>query len=170
MRPPSRPAATLVDLVALALLASGPVMILRSRAGMTELRTELERQHIDFPAETAGLPPTLIRFAGRRVRTGTDAHAYSELIKSHLDDATQGRSYAQITTEISAERANGGTQDEKLAALRQTAFMGESLRSGLLGAYQASNIIRLAAGLGALCAGIGASLLVLAHNGPDHHA
>jgi hypothetical protein len=163
---PSRHAAALVDVVAAALIASGPVMMLRGRAGMTELRAELERQNIEFPPQASGLPPRLNRFAGRRVRSGTDAHAYSELIKSHLDDATGGRSYA----EISAELANDDAKDEKLAALRQTAFMGESLRSGLLGAYQASHVIRLAMGLGALCTGIGASLLVLAHARPDHHA
>lgn len=164
MRTPSRHAATLVDLVALGLIASGPVMMLRGRAGMAELRAELERQRIDFPPHDRELPAGLSGLAGRRVRSGADARAYSELIKEHLEEATGGRSYAELSAELQA-----GEPDEKLNALRQTAFMGESLRAGLLGAYQASNIALLVVGVGALFTGVGASLLALAHGGRSSH-
>ena len=166
MRPQYRHAVTLVDVVALALVASGPVMILRGRAGKAELRAELDRQNIEFPAEAAALPPRLSSFTGRRVHSGTDARAYSELIRDHLEDATGGRSYAEITAEL----GTSDEKDEKLAALRQTAFMGESLRSGLLGAYQAEEITHLVMGLGALFTGIGAGLLALAHGKTARHA
>lgn len=159
MHPPYRSAATLVDVVALALIAAGPVMILRGRAGKAELRAELERQNIEFPTEAAKLPPGLSSFTGRRVHSGTDARAYSELIKDHLQNATGGRSYAEITAEL----ADSDEKDDKLVALRHTAFMGESLRSGLLGAYQAEEITHLVMGLGALFTGIGAGLIALAH-------
>lgn len=160
MRISRRRGGPLVDIDALTLTASGPIMILRGRAGMTDLRAELDRQRIEFPASDE-LPPRLRDRAGRRVRSGGDARAYSELIKEHLDEATGGRSYAEITAELSGS----DKKDEKLVALRQTAFMGESLRSGPLGAYQASNIIGLVVGLGALFTGVGAALRALARGG-----
>ena len=156
---PHRHAATLVDVVALALMASGPAMIVRGRAGKAEVRAELERQKIEFPADVSKLPPRLSSFTARRVHSGADARVYSELIKDHLENATGGRSYAEITAEL----ADSDEKDEKLVALRQTAFMGESLRSGLLGAYQAEEITHLVMGLGVLFTGIGAGLLALTH-------
>ncbi|MBS2965950.1 hypothetical protein KGA66_23090 [Actinocrinis puniceicyclus] len=150
---------TLADLVGCALLAAGPVMLARGRAGRAQLRAELESQHIAFPAREQDLPEPLRHLAGRPVRSGDDARAFSELIKSHLAAATSGRTYAQITEEC----AKDGRGDEKLAALRQTAFMGETLRAGLMSAYQASNITLLVMGLGVLTTGVGASLLALSH-------
>lgn len=148
---------TLVNVVGCALLAAGPVMVARGRSGRAQLRAELERQRIEFPAREEDLPVPLRHLAGRRVRNGDDARDFSDLIKSHLDAATGGRTYAEITSECAA----GGRDDEKLASLRQTAFTGETLRAGLMSAYQASNITTLVMGLGVLMTGIGASLLAL---------
>lgn len=158
MRTAFRGTTALVGTVGLALLTAGPVMVVRGCKGMGELRTELDRQRIEFPGHAQRLPAGLRHLAGRRVRTGADARAYSELIRTHLEQITGGRSYAEITAEL----AGDGKEDEKLSGLRQTAFMGESLRAGLLAAYQASNITLLAVGLGTLFTGLGASLLVLA--------
>ena len=150
--------AALVDLVGFSLLAAGPVMIARAADARAQLRAELESQRIDFPDHPRELPEGLRHLAGRRVRTGGDARAFSELIKTHLDAATGGRTYAEITAECAA----GG--DEKLTNLRQTAFTGQTLRAGLMSAYQAANITALVAGLGVLTSGIGASLLALSHS------
>lgn len=152
-------AAALVDLVGLSLLAAGPVMLARALDARTQLRAELESQRIDFPDHPQQLPEGLRHLAGRRVRSGGDARAYSDLIKTHLEAATGGRTYAEITAEYNA----AGCDDEKLANLRQTAFTGQALRSGLMSAYQAANVTALVAGLGVLTTGIGASLLALCH-------
>lgn len=151
---------TFVDVVGCALLAAGPVMLARGRSGRAQLRAELESQRISFPAREEDLPEPLRHLAGRRVRSGGDARAFSDLIKSHLDSATGGRTYAEITSECAAN----GHDDEKLAKLRQTAFTGETLRAGLMSAYQASNITTLVMGLGMLMTGIGASLLALSRD------
>lgn len=158
MRTAFRGTTGLAGIVGLALLTAGPVMVIRGSKRMVEVRTELERQRIEFPDRAGHLPTGLRHLAGRRVRSGADARACSELIRSHLDEATGGRSYGEITSELMAS----GNEDEKLADLRQRAFTGQSLRAGLLAAYQESNIALLVVGLGALFTGLGASLLALA--------
>ncbi|MHC3467611.1 hypothetical protein ACYF6T_02745 [Streptomyces sp. 7R007] len=146
----------LVGATGAALLVAGPVMILRGRGGRQEIRGELAAQRITFPHH--GLPAHLAPLAGRRVENGPQAHAYAELIKDHVVQATGGRTYAEITDEL---HATGG-DDEKLARLRQTAFMGETLRGSLLSAYQAWHLTTLVTGLGAALTGLGAALVATA--------
>lgn len=146
----------LIGTVGAALMVAGPVMLWRGRSGRKEIRTELAAQKIAFPRH--GLPEHLAGYAGREVGTGPDAHAYAELIKSHLAHATGGRTYAQISDELYA----AGGDDEKLTELRQTAFMGESLRASLMSAYQAWHLTTLVTGLGALLTGLGAALVATA--------
>lgn len=146
----------LVGTVGVALLAAGPVMLWRGRGGREEVRAELAAQRITFPER--GLPAGLAPFAGQPVQTGPQAHAYSELIKDHLAKATGGRTYAEITEELHAT----GDDDEKLTRLRQTAFMGETLRGSLLSAYQAWHLTTLVTGLGGALTGLGAALVATA--------
>ncbi|MEU5095582.1 hypothetical protein [Streptomyces sp. NPDC020996] len=147
-----RRSSTLIGAIGLAVAAAGPVMLVRGRRGRKEIRAELAAQKITFPDH--GLPASLACFAGRPVQTGIEAHAYAELIKDHVVHATGGRTYAEITEELHA----GGGDDEKLARLRQTAFMGETLRGSLMSAYQAWHLTTLVTGLGALLTGLGAAL------------
>ena len=151
-----RRTSALIGTVGIALAAAGPVMILRGRSGRKEIRAELAAQKITFPDH--GLPAHLARFAGDPVETGTVARAYAELIKDHLAKATGGRTYAEITEELHA----GGGDDEKLTQLRQTAFMGETLRGSLLSAYQAWQLTTLVTGLGGALTGLGAALVATA--------
>ncbi|HWS33939.1 MAG TPA: hypothetical protein VN408_14500 [Actinoplanes sp.] len=144
-----------LGLVGLALLVAAPIMIFQGFTGRRSITSELEQQRISFPP--TGLPATLSAYAGRPVRTGVEARAYSELIAEHVLAATGGRTYAEITAEAQKNRT-----DEKLSKLRETAFMGETLRGALLGAYQAWQVTLLVIGLGALCAAMGAGFLALA--------
>ncbi|WP_432058324.1 hypothetical protein [Streptomyces sp. bgisy022] len=149
-------AGALLATVGIALCVAGPVMVLRGRSGRKEIRTELAAQKITFPER--GLPAELATHAGRRVETGPEAHAYAELIKGNLAHATGGRTYAEISTECNAT----GGEDEKLSELRQTAFMGQSLRASLMSAYQAWHLTTLVTGLGAALTGLGAALVATA--------
>ncbi|QOV33485.1 hypothetical protein IM697_25100 [Streptomyces ferrugineus] len=151
-----RRAGVLLGTVGAALLAAGPVMLLRGRSAREEIRTELANQRITFP--THGLPAQLTHLAGVPVDSGAQAHAYAEMIKDHLVHAAGGRSYAEITEEL---HATGG-DDEKLEQLRQTVFMGETLRGSLLSAYQAWHLTTLVTGLGAALTGVGAALVATA--------
>ncbi|MGC0336717.1 hypothetical protein [Streptomyces sp. SLBN-8D4] len=151
-----RRAGALLGTVGAALVVAGPVMLWRGRSGRKEIRTELAAQKIAFPER--GLPADLAAYAGRRVETGPEAHAYAEFIKGNLAKATGGRTYAEITTELHA----AGGDHEKLSQLRQTAFMGQSLRASLMSAYQAWHLTTLVTGLGAALTGLGAALVATA--------
>jgi hypothetical protein len=140
-----------------ALVVASPIMIVQGVIGRRTVTRELTQQRITFPAG-AGLPAALSRYAGRTVRTGAEARAYSDLIADHVAAATGGRTYAEIADEWQA----GERDDERLRRLRETAFMGQSLRGTLLGAYQAWQITLLVIGLGALCAAMGAAFVALA--------
>jgi hypothetical protein len=131
--------------VCAAMLVAGPVMIIRSLGGRREIRAELAAQQITFPD-------------GRQVETGPQARAYSNLIRTHLAEATGGRTYAQLNAEVISAK-NNGEQSDTLTALKQTAFTGETLRASLMSAYQAWQLAALAGGLGALVTGLGAALL-----------
>lgn len=146
----------LLTLAGALLLVAGLVMIAQGILGRRSIVQELTSQQIAFPAN--GLPAPLARYAETPVRTGIQARAFSELIASHVAQATGGRTYSEVSAECMGE----GRGDEKLERLRQTAFMGETLRGGLLGAYQAWQVTLLVMGLGALVILIGVVFLVLA--------
>ncbi|HEX7746069.1 MAG TPA: hypothetical protein VF462_12500 [Micromonosporaceae bacterium] len=139
------------------LILAGPVLIVQGLAGRRSITHELASQKIAFPSG-AGLPGGLSRYAGSPVRTGTQAKAYSDLIARHVDKATGGRTYAEIADEWLA----GGRKDERLTRLREMAFMGQTLRGALLGAYQAWQITALVTALGVLVATIGVAFLAMA--------
>ncbi|MFJ9720705.1 hypothetical protein ACIRPQ_33000 [Streptomyces sp. NPDC101213] len=150
-----RRAGILLGTVGAALAVAGPVMLWRGRGGRKEIREELAAQKITFPDR--GLPAELAAHAGRPVETGPDAHAYAEFIKGNLAHATGGRTYAELSAELHA-----AGDDEELAELRQTAFMGQSLRASLMSAYQAWHLTTLVTGLGAALTGLGVTLVVTA--------
>ncbi|MFD2768003.1 hypothetical protein [Micromonospora eburnea] len=146
----------LLALAGVLLLVAGPVMITQGVLGRRSIAHELASQRIAFPA--TDLPASLTRYARTPVRTGIQARAYSELIADHVTRATGGRTYAEIAEEC----MGAGRGDQRLDRLRQTAFMGETLRGALLGAYQAWQVSALVTGLGALVMLIGAVFVVLA--------
>ncbi|GGW50275.1 MULTISPECIES: hypothetical protein [Streptomyces] len=150
-----RRAGILLGTVGTALAVAGPVMLWRGRGGRNEIRGELAAQKITFPDR--GLPAELARHAGRRVETGPDAHAYAEFIKGNIAHTTGGRTYSELSAELHA-----AGDDEKLAELRQTAFMGQSLRASLMSAYQAWHLTTLVTGLGAVLTGLGVALVATA--------
>ena len=152
--------AILLGLTATVLLVAGPTMIVHGVVGRRSVIRELAQQRISFPA-VDGLPAGLHRYAGTLVHTGTQARAYADLIGAHVTKATGGRTYAEIADEWMA----GGRTDERLTRLRETAFMGQSLRGALLGAYQAWQITVLVLALGAVFTAMGATFLALAVRG-----
>jgi hypothetical protein len=147
MRKSSRIATALLGLASLGLLVAGPVMVYEGFHGQAQVRHELTAQKISFPAKgDKGLPASLAAYAGQRVTTGPQARAYADMVEVHVKAATNGKTYS----EVSAAWIAGGMKDATLAQQRQTAFMGESLRASLMGAYQAWELSWLVVGLGAL--------------------
>src|SRR3954453_5391168 len=127
-------------------------MILRGFDGQTQVRHQLSAQKIVFPPKgSEGLPAAQASFAGQKVVTGPQAKAYADMVETHVQAATGGQTYSEVSSKFMAT----GGKDATLGQLRQTAFMGESLRGSLMGAYQAWEVTWLVIGLGALFIGVG---------------
>jgi hypothetical protein len=154
----------LAALTGVALLVAGPIMIGVGISGQHQVTQQLTAQQITFPANAkAGLPAAEAGYAGQQVTTGPEAKAFSDMIETHIKEATNGKTYSQVSGEYLTALANKATPAATLATLsgeRQTAFMGESLRGSLLSAYQAWEVTYLVIGLGLAFTGIGAVTLL----------
>ena len=136
------------------------------------VQSQLENQNIAFPIE-AGLPANtkdqLLKWAGMQVTTGEMAKDYSDLyILEHMNassEAVMGKpaTYSEVSTEYMAA-TRGGSQDiertAKLEELRQTLFMGNTLRGMLLEAY-AFGTLGTIAGYATIAALIGGLVMLL---------
>jgi hypothetical protein len=148
----------IASLTGVALIAAGPVMIYEGVHGQHEVTSQLSEQLISFPAKgSSGLPAAQAAYAGQQVTTGGQAKAYADMIETHIKEATGGKTYSQVSA-----AALAAPNDTKLAGEKQTAFMGESLRGSLMGAYQAWEVTYLVTGLGVAFLGIGAATLAVA--------
>jgi len=154
----------LTALTGFALLIAGPIMIGVGISGQHQVTDQLKAQQITFPANaTSGLPAAQAGYAGAQVTTGAQAKAFSDMIETHIKEATGGKTYSQVSAEYmaaSADKTTPAATVTKLSGLRQTAFMGESLRGSLLSAYQAWQVTYLVIGLGAAFTGLGALALL----------
>ncbi len=153
----------LTALTGFALLIAGPIMIGVGVSGQHQVTDQLKAQQISFPADAkAGLPAAQAGYAGQQVATGDQAKAFSDMIETHIKEATGGLTYSQVSGKYmaaSADKTTPAATLTKLSGLRQTAFMGESLRGSLLSAYQAWQVTYLVIGLGIAFTGIGAVTL-----------
>lgn len=147
--------------LAAVLLVAGIMLTWASSFIDDQVTTQLSQQQIFFPEkgseslEDPKVKPYLEQYAGQQLTTGAQAEAYANhYIRVHLDAATGGRTYSQLSTE---SRAN--PDDQELAGLVQLAFRGETLRGLLLNAYAFGTMgtIALYAAIGAY----GAALLLL---------
>lgn len=143
--------------LAVALVVAGGLSLYGSSFTTKTVHDQLAAQKIYFPKDKAsGLYDDLKQYAGQPVDNGAKAKAYADkFIARHLKDTADGKTYAEVSA---AARQN--PQDQKLAAARQSLFMGETLRGLLLNAWGWGLIGVIAgyAGAGMLVAG-GLSLL-----------
>lgn len=157
-----RIAAILAAVAGIAMLVAGPVMIWKGFDGQSQVKAQLSAQKISFDSDAAKLPADLRSFAGQQVVTGDQAKAYADMVEEHVLAATGGKTYSEVSGAYMALPDKTTADAQKLGATRQTAFMGESLRGSLMGAYQAWQITYLVIGLGALVAGLGVVFLAIA--------
>ena len=136
------------------------------------VQSQLENQNIAFPIE-AGLPAEtkdqLLKWAGKQVVNGEMARDYSDLyIWEHMKaSATAVMGKPATYSEVSAEymsAVRGGSADaertQKLSELRDTLFMGNTLRGMLLEAY-AFGTMGVIAGYAAIASFVGGLLFLL---------
>ena len=136
------------------------------------VRTQLANQNIAFPIE-AGLPANtkdqLLKWAGKQVVSGEMARDYSDLyILEHMKasaTAVMGKpaTYSEVSGAYMGLVRGGSTDTVKIAQLgdlRQTLFMGNTLRGMLLQAY-AFGTMGVIAGYAALASLLGALLFLV---------
>ena len=136
------------------------------------VKSQLENQNISFPAAEAMPPSTkdqLSKWAGMQVTTGEMARDYSDLyIWEHMKGASKagiGResTYSEVSgMYLGAAKGGKASPEEigKLGELRQTLFMGNTLRGLLLEAYAFGTLGNIAA-IAALASLAGGILLLL---------
>jgi hypothetical protein len=160
-----------LGLAALLLIFGG---LLNFGAGFANdsVQSQLENQNIAFPIE-AGLPSEtkdqLLKWAGMQVVNGEMARDYSDLyIWEHMKasaTAVMGKpaTYSEVSSAYLAAQRSGGTdavQMQKLSDLRDTLFMGNTLRGMLLEAY-AFGTMGVIAGYAAIASFVGGLLFLL---------
>jgi uncharacterized membrane-anchored protein YhcB (DUF1043 family) len=136
------------------------------------VRTQLANQNIAFPIE-AGLPANtkdqLLKWAGKQVVSGEMARDYSDLyILEHMNasaTAVMGKAatYSEVSSAYLTAQRSGGTdaaQLQKLSDLRDSLFMGNTLRGMLLQAY-AFGMMGVIAGYAAIASLVGGFVFLL---------
>ena len=136
------------------------------------VRTQLANQNIAFPIE-AGLPANtkdqLLKWAGMQVVSGEMARDYSDLfILEHMNasaTAVMGKpaTYSEVSSAYLTAQRSGGTDTEqlqKLSDLRDSLFMGNTLRGMLLQAY-AFGMMGVIAGYAAIASLVGGFVFLL---------
>ena len=157
-----------VAVAAVLLIAGGLLTWANSFIG-DQVHDQLTMQGITMPEgdALASLPEAdqdaLKPYAGSPLDTGPEAQAYADhYILVHMNEASDGRTYSEVSGEyVSMTPEQQATEDgQALAGLRQTLFMGNTLRGLLLYGYAFATIGTIA-GIGAIVAFGGAAVLLV---------
>ena len=132
------------------------------------VHSQLADQKITMPSgkaiEDPAIKPYLQQYAGQQMTTGAQAKAYADhYILVHMNKAGQGRTYEEVSGEFIALTKDPKADQAKVAELgqlRQTLFMGNTLRGLLLNAY-AFGTMGAVAGIAAVVAYVGAGLILV---------
>ena len=152
-------------IIAAVLLVAGGLLTWASSFATSNVHDQLAAQQITMPVAAALTTPDmkahLTQYAGQELTTGAQAKAYADYyIQAHMDEQANGKTYSQVSGEymaaLKADPAAQATQD--LGQLRQTLFMGTTLRGMLLNAY-AFATLGLIAMWAAIAAFVGAGVM-----------
>jgi len=156
-------------LAAVLLIAGGLLTWAHSFIG-DQVHDQLVMQDITMPSgdQLAELPKAdqdaLKPYAGSVLDTGPEAKAFADhYILVHMNEASDGRTYEQVSGQyIQLSDADKASPDgQALAGLRQTLFMGNTLRGLLLYGYAFATIGTIAGIAAFVSFGAAALLLVL---------
>jgi len=129
-------------IVAGVLIVAGGLLVFASSFATSNVHDQLKQQQITMPADAALTSPEmkaqLGQYAGQPLTTGAQAKAYADYyIQAHMDAQADGRTYSQVSGEYMAAAKADPTAEAttELGQLRQSLFMGTTLRGMLLNAY-----------------------------------
>lgn len=164
--------------VAIVLLIASALMFWSSSFIGDQVEKQLKDQRITMPSGEAiadpKIKPYLEKYAGQEMTNGDQAKAYADhYIWEHMQAQGGGRTYGEVSGEYMGMMKDPNADPKKVAELgelRQSLFMGNTLRGLLLNAYAFGTVGKIAQ-IGAIVSLIGGLvLLVLAGLGFRHAA
>ena len=150
---------TLQSVLVVVLAAASGFAFFEGNFVTSMIHDELVSQQIFFPGtdqikaggalDPAKFPAEIRNYAGTQVDNGDKARVYAnDFIGEHLKGVANGKTYAQVSSQQSAENAKLGTMSKddpgyaaqqalvtQLSGQKATLFNGETLRGNLLNAY-----------------------------------
>jgi hypothetical protein len=143
-------------LVGIVFVGAGVYTTVRGLDARNTVRAELLAQNITTP-EDASIP-------NARVQDAATAHAMAEIIGVHAEEATGGKTYAEMGRFLTPD--GGDTSDEAAALkdengnpvanpLRDVAFQASALQASLHTSHMADEVGTLVIGLGLMIAVLG---------------
>ena len=154
--------------VAVVLLVAGGLLTWASNFVTDNVHSQLADQKITMPSgkaiEDPLIKPYLAQYAGQQLTTGAQAKAYADhYILVHMNKASGGKTYEEVSGQfiaMSQDKTADAATVAQLGQLRQTLFMGNTLRGLLLNAY-AFGTMGAVAGIAAIVAYVGAGLILV---------
>lgn len=155
--------------LAAVLLVAGGLLTWANAFIGDQVHEQLAMQDITMPEgdALAALPESdreaLEEYAGSQLDTGAEAKAFADhYILVHMNEASGGRTYEEVSGEYVSmtDEQKASAEGQELGNLRQTLFMGNTLRGLLLNGY-AFATIGAVAGIAAIVSFVGAGLLAL---------
>lgn len=154
-------------ILAVGLLVAGGLLTWASTFTGNEVHDQLAMQDITMPPKAALETPAqhkaLDKYAGQKLTTGPQARAYADhFILVHMNAASGGKTYSQVSGEYLAlsDADKASADGQAMGQLRQTLFMGNTLRGLLLYGYAFATIGTIA-GYAAISAFVGAAVLLV---------
>lgn len=150
------------------LLLGGGLLLWGANFTNSNVHDQLKQQDITMPSgaaiEDPLIKPYLEQYAGQEMTTGDQAKAFADhYIKVHMDKSSDGRTYEEVSGEYIAllKDANADqAQVKELGDLRQSLFMGNTLRGLLLNAYAFGTMAKIMT-FAAVAAFLGAAVMAL---------
>ena len=154
-------------IVATVLLVAGGLLTWASNFVTDNVHSQLADQKITMPSgkaiEDPAIKPYLSQYAGQELTTGAQAKAYADYyIQAHMDESSDGRTYSQVSGEYMKAMKTDPTAEAttELGQLRQSLFMGTTLRGMLLNAYAFATLGTIAL-WAAIAAFVGAGVMLV---------
>src|SRR3954451_13054053 len=155
--------------LAVVLLAAGGLLTWANTFIDNQVVDQLTMQSITMPEGEAltSLPKAdaaaLEQYAGSPLDTGAEAKAYADhYILVHMNEASNGQTYSEVSGQYVSmtDEQKASEEGQALAGLRQTLFMGSTLRGLLLYGYAFANMGPIA-GIAAIASFAGAAFLLV---------
>jgi hypothetical protein len=163
--------------LAAVLLVAGGLLTWANTFIGDQVKDQLTMQDITMPEGGAleGLPDAdrkaLEKYAGSQLDTGPEAKAFADhYILVHMNASSDGRTYEEVSGEFIqlSDEEKASAEGQALGQLRQSLFMGNTLRGLLLYGYAFATIGTIAGIAAIVSFGAGAILLVLVALGLRH--